>query len=283
MKSSNKPLATRSLVLFCMLGVGVCANADPFSFTAADTPLNIPSSGTMGEAVSTISVPPGSSPGGITDLNVYVDLHHSFSGDLDIFLKHVESGTEIQLFAQRFSSGADIREVRFDDEGVNGSIASATAPFGPGAFVPVELLNAFDGEPLEGTWQLRIVDGFEEDFGTLYAFVIEGDTLNVSAPDTADSDNDGVMDDDDLCPGTVIPESVPTRHLNPNRFALVDGDLKFDTPAVAGNASRGSFGTGDTAGCSCEQIIGLMGLGYGHEKFGCTSDVMKEWIKANAL
>ena len=73
MKSSNKPLATRSLVLCCMLGVGVCANADPFSFTAADTPLNIPSSGTMGEAVSTISVPPGSSPGGIADLNVYVE------------------------------------------------------------------------------------------------------------------------------------------------------------------------------------------------------------------
>ena len=44
-----------------------------------------------------------------------------------------------------------------------------------------------------------------------------------------DEDGDGVPDEDDLCPGTVIPESVPTRHLGVNRWALVDDDHHFDT------------------------------------------------------
>jgi len=45
----------------------------------------------------------------------------------------------------------------------------------------------------------------------------------------ADSDQDGVTDQMDICPGTSIPESVPTESLGVNRFALVDGDVEFDT------------------------------------------------------
>ncbi|HSN55895.1 MAG TPA: endonuclease/exonuclease/phosphatase family protein, partial [Candidatus Sulfomarinibacteraceae bacterium] len=46
---------------------------------------------------------------------------------------------------------------------------------------------------------------------------------------TADLDGDGVADALDFCPGTVIPESVPTQQLGTNRWALVDGDGIFDT------------------------------------------------------
>ena len=44
-----------------------------------------------------------------------------------------------------------------------------------------------------------------------------------------DSDGDGVCDSVDLCPDTSIPEAVPSEWLNPNHFALTDGDLTFDT------------------------------------------------------
>ena len=93
-----------------------------------------------------------------------------------------------------------------------------------------------------------------------------------------DADNDGVPDDVDVCPATVIPESVPTEQLGVNRYALVDGDRLFDTSARGQGGNR-SFTLGDTVGCSCEQIIVAQGLGEGHEKFGCSLGEMREWVQ----
>jgi predicted extracellular nuclease len=112
--------------------------------------------------------------------------------------------------------------------------------------------------------------------------LIEDDTTPIAASDhdglvvflSKDSDGDGVVDGLDFCPDTVIPESVPTRHLGPNRWALVDDDNIFDTPGD----SRHGFTTEDTAGCSCEQIIVELGLGHGHVRFGCSTSAMLTWV-----
>ena len=93
-----------------------------------------------------------------------------------------------------------------------------------------------------------------------------------------DEDEDGVWDGIDQCPGTVIPESVPTVELGVNRFALVDGDGVFDTTLPEGTGPLATFDVHDTAGCSCEQIIVAQGLGKGHEKFGCSLGEMEEWV-----
>jgi predicted extracellular nuclease len=90
-----------------------------------------------------------------------------------------------------------------------------------------------------------------------------------------DSDADGVLDGQDYCAGTVIPEAVPTQGLRGNRWALVNSDLLFDT----NGRSKESFSTADTAGCSCEQIIVATGAGGGHEKFGCSTGLLKDWIE----
>ena len=95
-----------------------------------------------------------------------------------------------------------------------------------------------------------------------------------------DEDGDGIPDDQDECPDTVIPESVPTKRLGTNRFALVDGDTIFDTKKPNGNGPRKAFTIEDTSGCSCEQIIEELGLGKGHVKFGCSISAMEEWIDA---
>ena len=96
-----------------------------------------------------------------------------------------------------------------------------------------------------------------------------------------DEDADGVPNGADLCPGTMIPESVPTRELGTNRWALVDGDGIFDTNPPKGNGGGldRSFTIGETAGCSCEQIIDELHLGNGHTKFGCSTGVMENWIR----
>jgi hypothetical protein len=94
-----------------------------------------------------------------------------------------------------------------------------------------------------------------------------------------DEDEDGVWDGVDMCPATVIPESVPTAELRVNRFALVDGDGIFDTTTPNGTGPEVSFDIFDTAGCSCEQIIEAQGLGKGHQKFGCSLSVMEAWVE----
>jgi hypothetical protein len=95
----------------------------------------------------------------------------------------------------------------------------------------------------------------------------------------ADADADGVLDGADVCPGTAIPEAVPTVRLLPLHFALVDGDTTFDTrwPPFGGIVPS-DITTEHTAGCSCDQIITELGLGAGHRKFGCNLGVMAYWI-----
>ncbi len=100
-------------------------------------------------------------------------------------------------------------------------------------------------------------------------------------PVDTDADDDGVLDYDDYCPGTVIPEEgVPTVWLNPNHWALIDGDSVFDTPVKRnGKSPNRSYIIEDTAGCSCEQIIAAQGLGGGHSKHGCSISAMDDWIE----
>jgi hypothetical protein len=82
----------------------------------------------------------------------------------------------------------------------------------------------------------------------------------------------------DRCLGTKIPESVPTEGLGTNRWALVNGDLLFDTLSSGGTGPGLTFTVQQTAGCSCEQIIVKLGLGNGQRKNGCSTSTMQSWI-----
>ena len=95
---------------------------------------------------------------------------------------------------------------------------------------------------------------------------------------TKDKDGDGVNDDADVCPATVMPE-ILQRDLGTNRFALTNSDFNFDTNAPNGEGPGRSYSTLDTAGCSCTQIIDAQGLGNGHKKFGCSIGAMDNWVK----
>ena len=98
-------------------------------------------------------------------------------------------------------------------------------------------------------------------------------------PFDPDNDADEVCGDVDFCAGTVIPESVPTVELKPNRWALVDDDLEFDTVTKGKGKGPGrSYDTTDTGGCSCEQIIEAQDLGQGHTKHGCSISAMDDWV-----
>ncbi len=96
----------------------------------------------------------------------------------------------------------------------------------------------------------------------------------------ADSDGDGVVDREDVCADTVIPDpTVPTRKLGTNRWALVGHDGDFDTFHPKGKAPPRSFTIVDTAGCNAEQIADALRLGKGHYKYGLSTDAMNRWVR----
>jgi len=111
---------------------------------------------------------------------------------------------------------------------------------------------------------------------TMMFFCFDG--LHQVSANGVDADADGILDTEDLCLGTAIPEGVPWVRLGTNRWALVNGGIDFDTTSPRGKGPGLSFTIVDTAGCSCEQIIDALGLGKGHSKFGCSISAMEDWI-----
>jgi len=94
-----------------------------------------------------------------------------------------------------------------------------------------------------------------------------------------DLDGDGVLDVQDACLGTAVPESVPTRERAHGRYAIMTGSRTADGTVLFDGSNGAVFTTGDTAGCSCEQILAAMGKTGDEQRYGCTGDTMRSWIK----
>jgi hypothetical protein len=134
----------------------------------------------------------------------------------------------------------------------------------------------FDWPTNEGTTYKVLVHGFGSATGDFDLAILDDGT---PVPPGAANDCDGIDAAFDFCPGTVIPEAVPT-----------SGNLKKNNSALTGIDPFGVFETAppnpqgvvytleDTAGCSCDQIIDFLGLGKGHMKFGCSFSVMDQML-----
>lgn len=93
-----------------------------------------------------------------------------------------------------------------------------------------------------------------------------------------DTDNDGVPDSSDQCPGTVLPENVPSRFLWTRHFADINGDGNFETKNhFWSQFTNSKFSLKETRGCSCEQILQCKPPSN-EEKYGCTFETINDWI-----
>ena len=108
-------------------------------------------------------------PGLVTDVNITLDITHSWDADLEVFLKS-PAGTRVELFTDVGSNGNDFDNTTFDDE-ASVSISSGTAPF-TGSFQPEGMLSDFDGEDPNGIWTVDVYDDADMDTGTLNAWSI---------------------------------------------------------------------------------------------------------------
>jgi hypothetical protein len=134
----------------------------------------------------------------------------------------------------------------------------------------------FDWPTIAGNTYNVLVHGFSSATGDFNLAILD-DGVPYDGPPL--NDCDGVYDGLDYCPGTVQPEAAPTSGaLKPNMSALT-GNAGYGVFETAGPNPQGvMYTTADTMGCSCEQIVDLLGKGQGHLKFGCSFSVMDEWL-----
>lgn len=165
----------------------------PVYLDATDTPIAIPDNNPTG-IVSVITV---DSPLNVLDVNVLLNITHTYDGDLDIHLIGPDN-TIVELSTDNGASGNNFIDTLFDDEAAT-SITSGSAPF-TGSFRPEQPLSDFDLLPAAGDWQLKIVDDAGQDVGTLDSWQLQLLLDEPCGPQTClgDVDGDGDVDFDDL-------------------------------------------------------------------------------------
>ncbi|MCH8242178.1 MAG: proprotein convertase P-domain-containing protein, partial [Planctomycetes bacterium] len=135
-----------------VVGTGQASQQDVDFFASVDVPLAVGAA----QVTSTLAVPEGPV---IADLNVRLDVQHTFLEDLEIFLVSPQ-GTQIPLFRSLFGALNEHLEVTFDDQ-ANVAIDEASSPFdGSTEYQPEGSLADFNGENAAGNWTLLVNDTF---------------------------------------------------------------------------------------------------------------------------
>ncbi len=134
------------------------------TYARPDTRLRIPDRDTI---TSTLTVP-DSYP--IADLNVVLDITHTYDADLDVFLI-APDGTRVPLFNDVGGSGDNFVNTILDDQAAT-PIASASAPF-TGRFRPQGRLADLNRKDVHGVWTLEITDDRSSDRGKLNGWSIQ--------------------------------------------------------------------------------------------------------------
>lgn len=120
----------------------------------------------------------------VADLNVQVDINHTWRADLDITLTS-PLATAIDLSSDNGGS-ADNLKVLFDDAAATAITADAANHAAIVTRRPEVALSAFNGVNAAGTWSLRVCDDEALDVGTFngWSLVFTGANANVAVTKT---------------------------------------------------------------------------------------------------
>ena len=171
------------------------SNPDPYAsnnvltnanFVSTNTPLQIPDSNPAG-ASATINIP---NSGTILDMNLTVNISHTWVGDLDVILTS-PSGTTFQVWNNNCAFFANGLIFTYDDEDPDcytacadyddGNVCKPLSCAGPGTG-STDFLVKFDGENMQGVWTLKCVDGAGGDVGTINNFALNISYIALAAP-----------------------------------------------------------------------------------------------------
>jgi serine protease len=126
--------------------------------------------GDFGKVVSTVVVTDDVT---VRDLNLQLNITHSYVGDLRITLV-APDGTRQIIALRRGGSGNNYANTILDDEASTG-LWQGAAPF-TGTYRPDNVLSVFDGKSAKGTWQLIVEDTSLFDTGKLngWSLIVDG-------------------------------------------------------------------------------------------------------------
>lgn len=215
----------------------------------------------------------------VENLEVHVDINHTWTGDLLIKLRSPD-GTEVILVDREGGSSDDFHNTIFRADAQT-SITDGQPPF-RGTFRPEGNLQAFRGKTAQGSWTIEVTDKAQQDGGALNRWAIAFDTnVTETSPFTievrflgglsptqqaafADAAQrwaqiikgdlppviiDGVTIDDILIdaegividgPGGVLGQAGPT-HIRPGSNLPAKGIMSFDTADLGRMEADGSL------------------------------------------
>ena len=149
---------------------------------SADTPVTIPIVANTTPFISSITMV---SPDMVSDVNVTVDISHTWVNDMTISLIS-PTGTEIQLVARPCTNAALSNiTATFDDSG--STVVCATSPAISGTVKPVQLLSGYNGQAINGVWQLKVLDPYNEDGGSINSWSLNVCSLRQAVMGVADT------------------------------------------------------------------------------------------------
>lgn len=111
--------------------------------------------------------------GTITDLNVEVDIDHTWVSDLRLVLV-APNGNRLVLVAQQGDDGNNFENTVFDQQ-ASQHINRGDAPF-RGSFRPLHSLNRLNGMNPNGRWRLVVLDRVDQDGGQLNSWSLDFET-----------------------------------------------------------------------------------------------------------
>lgn len=131
-------------------------------------PIAIPDNNTTG-ATGTIAVAAG---GTIDDLNLDVDITHTWPGDLELRLSNGSISVTLGTRLGGTSCSVPNVDVTFDDEAAQPITCGASSPGISGVRQPANPLSAFSGTPLAASWSLTAFDRAGQDTGQIESFCL---------------------------------------------------------------------------------------------------------------
>ncbi len=148
------------------LNVTMYSPSGVYEFPSTSEPDSVPDGGT---ATMTLDVPINLV---ITDLDVQVNITHTWVGDISVFLisPAPDLDTVLLFDTDPNDNGQNLTNTRFDDEATTG-IAEGVAPY-TGSFRPIDPLTTYDGLPAAGTWTLLVADSALDDSGVIQDFTL---------------------------------------------------------------------------------------------------------------
>lgn len=181
------------------------------NYASTDVPVTIDGA-SVNTATSDIIVPVSAS---ISDVNVSVQINHTWTGDLSATLTS-PTGAVIQLFdqpgvpASSFGCQGDNINAVFDDGAANTADAFDAAcgnlPAISGTYQSIAPLSVLNGTNMLGTWVLSVTDNFAEDGGSIVGWSLSFcvGSANIDASLTTNevltvlAGNSGAIDTDHL-------------------------------------------------------------------------------------